>query len=370
MTVMVPCENAGKAGLRRIIDEEAVKKVLARPAGRRLGDAEELEPPVQAQPRQDQDRRHLRARRGRAQPRDPRAREGPVDGREADVHPRQEDPRLRADVRAREGRGGGRGVPRRAARRERRARRSSPPSSRQRRHAEWPSPSSSPQVVASALGPTGPRRSSLLAGRPMLEWSLDALRAAPAIERIVVALPAGRRGARGDDRRPGRGGALALGAQRAGRRRRERRPGARPRRRPAAADARARRALPRGARGRRRRDRRRAGDRHDQGGGRRTASWSARSTARGCGRSRRRRSSAAPRSSACSPSPTRSSPPRPTTPRSSRPRGGRVRVVEAPRENLKVTTPRRPARRRAAAGRAPLSPSGARTVAATASGRS
>jgi len=29
MTVMVPCENAGKAGLRRIIDDEAVKKVLA-----------------------------------------------------------------------------------------------------------------------------------------------------------------------------------------------------------------------------------------------------------------------------------------------------------------------------------------------------
>jgi CarD family transcriptional regulator len=28
MTVMVPCENAGKAGLRRIIDEEAVKAVL------------------------------------------------------------------------------------------------------------------------------------------------------------------------------------------------------------------------------------------------------------------------------------------------------------------------------------------------------
>ena len=28
MTVMVPCENAGKAGLRRVIGEEAVKKVL------------------------------------------------------------------------------------------------------------------------------------------------------------------------------------------------------------------------------------------------------------------------------------------------------------------------------------------------------
>ena len=29
MTVMVPCENAGMAGLRRVIDEETVKKVLA-----------------------------------------------------------------------------------------------------------------------------------------------------------------------------------------------------------------------------------------------------------------------------------------------------------------------------------------------------
>ena len=29
MTVMVPCENAGKAGLRRVIDEDTVKKVLS-----------------------------------------------------------------------------------------------------------------------------------------------------------------------------------------------------------------------------------------------------------------------------------------------------------------------------------------------------
>jgi CarD family transcriptional regulator len=28
MTVMVPCENAGKAGLRRVIDEETVEKVM------------------------------------------------------------------------------------------------------------------------------------------------------------------------------------------------------------------------------------------------------------------------------------------------------------------------------------------------------
>ena len=55
MTVMVPCENAGKAGLRRVIDEETVKKVLS-VLRRRVGDAEELEPPLQAQPGQDQDR--------------------------------------------------------------------------------------------------------------------------------------------------------------------------------------------------------------------------------------------------------------------------------------------------------------------------
>ena len=29
MTVMVPCENAGKAGLRRVIDDEAVQRVTA-----------------------------------------------------------------------------------------------------------------------------------------------------------------------------------------------------------------------------------------------------------------------------------------------------------------------------------------------------
>lgn len=28
LTVMVPCENAGKAGLRRVIDEEEIKKVI------------------------------------------------------------------------------------------------------------------------------------------------------------------------------------------------------------------------------------------------------------------------------------------------------------------------------------------------------
>lgn len=41
------------------------------------------------------------------------------------------------------------------------------------------------------LGSDGPKALVVLAGRPMLEWSIDALRAVPAIEEIVVALPAG-----------------------------------------------------------------------------------------------------------------------------------------------------------------------------------
>ena len=41
------------------------------------------------------------------------------------------------------------------------------------------------------LGSDGPKAFAALAGRPLLEWSLAALRAVPAIERIVVALPEG-----------------------------------------------------------------------------------------------------------------------------------------------------------------------------------
>jgi 2-C-methyl-D-erythritol 4-phosphate cytidylyltransferase len=41
------------------------------------------------------------------------------------------------------------------------------------------------------LGMDGPKALVELAGRPLLQWSVDALRAVPAIEQIVVALPAG-----------------------------------------------------------------------------------------------------------------------------------------------------------------------------------
>ncbi|MCD6727099.1 MAG: 2-C-methyl-D-erythritol 4-phosphate cytidylyltransferase [Solirubrobacteraceae bacterium] len=41
------------------------------------------------------------------------------------------------------------------------------------------------------LGSTGPKALVALGGRPLLDWSIAALRATPAIESIVVALPAG-----------------------------------------------------------------------------------------------------------------------------------------------------------------------------------
>lgn len=41
------------------------------------------------------------------------------------------------------------------------------------------------------LGAQGPKAFVVLAGRPMLDWSVEALRAVPAVERIVVALPEG-----------------------------------------------------------------------------------------------------------------------------------------------------------------------------------
>jgi 2-C-methyl-D-erythritol 4-phosphate cytidylyltransferase len=41
------------------------------------------------------------------------------------------------------------------------------------------------------LGADGPKAFVVLAGRPLLEWSLDALRGVPSVQRIVVALPPG-----------------------------------------------------------------------------------------------------------------------------------------------------------------------------------
>ncbi len=194
------------------------------------------------------------------------------------------------------------------------------------------------------LGAGRPKALVELAGRPMLDWSLrrSRTRAGDRADR--------RRAA--DRRRLARGSGervigVAGGATRSESVRARWRPpadgdpvlvhdAARPLLTPALV-----RPGARGAGGRRRRrrgDRRHAGDRHDQAvaddGG-----VLGRSTARACGRCRRRRSSAAPRSSARSRS-------RPTcsahatddawlVERS----GGRVVVASVSAENLKVTTP-------------------------------
>src|SRR3954469_12274943 len=154
-----------------------------------LRDAEELEPALQAQPRQDEDRRHLRARRGGYEPLPARPREGSLDGREADVREGEEDPRQRADVR--EGHGRGRGG--RVARRRPRARRQEEEAGRQGRRyglvrlSVW-------AVLAAAgrgerLGSDRPEAFARLGGRPLLAESLERLEESGWIDAIVIAAP-------------------------------------------------------------------------------------------------------------------------------------------------------------------------------------
>ena len=197
MTVMVPCENAGKAGLRRVIDEETVKKVLAVLAddvsempknwNRRFkhnrdkiktGDIYELAEVV----RNLAIREHEKGLSTGEKQMFTRAKKILAselmyalekDEDEAEEH--LDNLLLRLRERARRSR-----APRGYA--ERRA----PREQSQRSRSSWP------PVVANALGPIGPRRSSRWRGRPMLEWSLDALRARGRSSEIVVALPRGR----------------------------------------------------------------------------------------------------------------------------------------------------------------------------------
>jgi CarD family transcriptional regulator len=113
MTVMVPTENAALAGLRRVIDEETVKKVL-----------DVLRDDVSDMPKNWN--RRFKHNRDKIKTGDiyelsevvrnlalAREREGPLQRREADVHARQEDPCFGVDVRARQERGRGRGLSRR-----------------------------------------------------------------------------------------------------------------------------------------------------------------------------------------------------------------------------------------------------------------
>jgi 2-C-methyl-D-erythritol 4-phosphate cytidylyltransferase len=53
------------------------------------------------------------------------------------------------------------------------------------------------------LGASRPKAFVTLAGKPMVEWSVDALRAVPSVERIVVALPDGEAAPEGTTGVPG-----------------------------------------------------------------------------------------------------------------------------------------------------------------------
>jgi 2-C-methyl-D-erythritol 4-phosphate cytidylyltransferase len=53
------------------------------------------------------------------------------------------------------------------------------------------------------LGASRPKAFVTLAGRPMVQWSVDALRAVPAVDRIVVALPEGETAPEGTTGVPG-----------------------------------------------------------------------------------------------------------------------------------------------------------------------
>jgi 2-C-methyl-D-erythritol 4-phosphate cytidylyltransferase len=57
------------------------------------------------------------------------------------------------------------------------------------------------------LGSASPKALVTLLGRPMLHWSVEALRAVPAVAQIVIALPEGRLAAAPDGTTPVRGGA-------------------------------------------------------------------------------------------------------------------------------------------------------------------
>src|SRR5881396_2997381 len=82
------------------------------------------------------------------------------------------------------------------------------PSRRARRS---PPPDSGPMAVAllvaagrgERLGSPGPKAFAMCGGRPMLEWSVEALRAVPEVERVVVALPPGITAPPGTDGVPG-----------------------------------------------------------------------------------------------------------------------------------------------------------------------
>ena len=341
MTVMVPCENAGKAGLRRVIDEETVKKVLAvlsddvsempKNWNRRFkhnrdkiktGDIYELAEVVRNLAIREQDKglstgekqMYTRAKKILASEL-MYALEKAEEQAEAyldELLQRSGEEKL----------AGSRKLP--------------------AGHATWRSPSWWPRAVANALAPDRPKAFVVLAGRPMLEWSRR--RAAGGGDRatIVVALPPGeaapdglRRACAGGATRSESVRARAGGGARRGRRSSSTTPRGRscarsssPTRWRRSADADAAIAAAR------------VTDTVKEAG-RRPPRRPPRSTARACGRSRRRR-----RSAATSLERALDVDPATCSPRATddawlveRAGGSVVAVVESTPENFKVTTP-------------------------------
>ena len=207
MTVMVPCENAGKAGLRRVIDEDTVKKVLAvlqdevsempKNWNRRFkhnrdkiktGDIYELAEVVRNLAIREHEKglstgekqmftrakKILASELMYALDKDEDAAEAYLD-------------ELLSDSAADKAVAASPGVPTAAHQRS-------------GRHAV-PVAGGAPGLHGgraprgrgrgTRLGSSGPKALVAVAGRPMLDWSLDALRAVEEIEQIVVALPEG-----------------------------------------------------------------------------------------------------------------------------------------------------------------------------------
>ena len=195
MTVMVPCENADRAGLRRVIGEEAVKKVLAvlrddvsqmpKNWNRRFkhnrekiktGDVFELAEVVRNLAIRETEKglstgekqMYTRAKKILASE---LMYALDMEEDEAEEPPRRPSSRTRTRAERRAGHG--------VAALE---------------HSCPSSGSFPPAAAANALAPPGPRRSSSVPEGPAVEWSLAAL--AGACDRVVVAVPAGVRGSR------------------------------------------------------------------------------------------------------------------------------------------------------------------------------
>ena len=188
MTVMVPCENAHRAGLRRVIDGEEVNKVIDVLTGEvsdmpknwnrrfkhnrekiKTGDVFELAEVV----------RNLAIREW----------EKGLSTGEKQMYTRAKKILASEFMYALEqGRGRGRGLPGRAA------------GGALRGHRRLPDHPSASAVIAAAgsgerLGAGGPKAFVPLAGRPLVAWALDAFARAGSVASVIVAAPPGHEAA-------------------------------------------------------------------------------------------------------------------------------------------------------------------------------